>query len=115
MGNVMIPIAEPATKAGRWLLSNTRWDDGMRGFFVRINATAGPEDMRVHVLAIEAEARDDQSYEETHLRGYKAGRTFERDRIRRGVGEIDTADFDYDPVATDVINRVLAIIGEERP
>ena len=47
---------EPMTKAGRWLLDRTRWDDGMRGFFVRINATAGPDDMHRHVLAIEAEA-----------------------------------------------------------
>lgn len=47
----------PATRAGRWLLDRTRWDDGMRGFFVRINATAGPDDMHRHILAIESEAR----------------------------------------------------------
>jgi hypothetical protein len=49
-------MTEPATKAGKWLVERTRWDAGMRGFFVRINQTGGPEDMRVHVLAIEREA-----------------------------------------------------------
>jgi hypothetical protein len=52
-----MPVTEPITKAGKWLVDRSRWDDGMRGFFVRINATAGPEDMLVHVLAIEEEAR----------------------------------------------------------
>lgn len=47
----------PSTRAGQWLLDRSRWDDGMRGFFVRINATAGPEDMLRHIDAIEAEAR----------------------------------------------------------
>jgi hypothetical protein len=31
----------------------------MRGFFVRINQTGGPEDMLIHVLAIEREARNE--------------------------------------------------------
>jgi hypothetical protein len=46
----------PRTPAGRWIVERTRWDNGMRGFFVRINNTAGPEDMLNHVLAIEDEA-----------------------------------------------------------
>jgi len=53
----MTDTTEPLTKAGQWLLDRSRWDDGMRGFFVRINATAGPDDMHRHVLAIENEAR----------------------------------------------------------
>jgi hypothetical protein len=52
-------VTTPETKAGRWLVAKSNWDAGMRGFFVRINLTAGPEDMLVHVLAIEAEARAD--------------------------------------------------------
>jgi len=47
----------PTTKAGRWLLDRTNWNDGMRGFFVRINATAGADDMFRHIIAIENEAR----------------------------------------------------------
>jgi len=47
---------KPTTKAGTWLIVNSRWDDGMRGFFVRINNTGGPDDMHRHVLAIENEA-----------------------------------------------------------
>jgi len=50
---------EPATAAGRWLVDRSRWDSGMRGFFVRINQTGGPEDMLIHVLAIEREARNE--------------------------------------------------------
>lgn len=49
----------PRTKAGQWLLDRARWDEGMRGFFVRINATGAPDDMHRHILAIEAEARRD--------------------------------------------------------
>jgi hypothetical protein len=49
-------MAAPLTAAGRWLVERSNWNDGMRGFFVRINSTAGPEDMLVHVLAIEQEA-----------------------------------------------------------
>lgn len=52
----LLELTEPTTKAGTWLVERSRWDVGMRGFFVRINATAGPEDMHRHVLAIEAEA-----------------------------------------------------------
>jgi hypothetical protein len=48
----------PITRAGRWLLDRSRWDDGMRGFFVRINATGSPDDMHRHILAIEREAYD---------------------------------------------------------
>ena len=46
----------PTTRAGQWLLDRAHWDDGMRGFFVRINATGSPQDMHRHVLAIESEA-----------------------------------------------------------
>ena len=49
---------EPTTKAGRWLVDRSDWIDGDRAFRVRINATAGPEDMLIHVLAIEREAAD---------------------------------------------------------
>ena len=52
-------MTDPTTKAGKWLVDRSNWDGGMRGFFIRINATGGPEDMRNHVLAIEAEARAD--------------------------------------------------------
>jgi hypothetical protein len=47
---------EPTTPAGRWLVDRSQWDDGQRAFRVRINATAGPDDMHRHVLAIEKEA-----------------------------------------------------------
>ena len=50
---------DPATRAGKWLVDRSLWDEGMRGFFVRINATAGPDDMHRHVLAIESEAAFD--------------------------------------------------------
>jgi hypothetical protein len=49
---------EPTTKAGRWLVDRSDWIDGLRAFRVRINNTAGPDDMRIHVLAIEREAAD---------------------------------------------------------
>jgi len=51
-----MPLPEPATRAGRWLIDRSDWDSGLRAFRVRINATAGPDDMHRHVLAIEAEA-----------------------------------------------------------
>jgi len=49
-------VTEPTTPAGRWLVDRSDWIDGDRAFRVRINATAGPEDMLIHVLAIEREA-----------------------------------------------------------
>jgi len=50
-------MKEPTTKAGQWLVDRTNWNDGMRGFFVRINATGSPQDMVIHVATIEREAR----------------------------------------------------------
>ena len=51
-------MSEPTTPAGRWLVDHSQWDDGLRAFRVRINVTAGPEDMLIHVLAIEREERE---------------------------------------------------------
>jgi hypothetical protein len=47
---------DPRTPAGRWLLDHSQWEEGLRAFRVRINATGGPDDMHRHVLAIEQEA-----------------------------------------------------------
>jgi hypothetical protein len=70
-------VNEPTTKAGCWLLDRANWNDGMRGFFVRINATAGPEDMLRHIIAIEQEARaaglaEVYGYHDIHLRDLRA-------------------------------------------
>jgi hypothetical protein len=51
-------VTEPTTPAGRWLVDRSDWIDGLRAFRVRINNTAGPEDMRIHVEAIERESAD---------------------------------------------------------
>lgn len=39
------------------MLDRSQWIDGDRAFRVRINATAGPDDMHRHILAIERETR----------------------------------------------------------
>jgi hypothetical protein len=49
----------PRTRAGQWLLDRSQWEEGLRAFRVRINATAGPDDMHRHILAIEQEAASD--------------------------------------------------------
>ena len=79
---------EPMTKAGGWLLDRTRWDDGMRGFFVRINATAGPDDMHRHVLAIEAEAAEMEHTRLSHLGAEKTTPQKQADALRRWNPEI---------------------------
>ena len=83
-------MAAPLTKAGRWLVDRSQWNDGMRGFFVRINATAGPEDMLIHVLAIEREAAA------AALRGEEAW-LIEAERVRQDERE-----------------RLAALVREER-
>lgn len=82
-------MKDPLTKAGKWLVDRSDWDSGLRAFRVRINATASPQDMHRHVLAIESEARERCVVEMENEGVVTWGDPRHRDRFLAGEGPVE--------------------------
>ena len=44
------------TEAGKYVVGKARWDEGMRGHFIRMFSLTGPQDVEIMVRKIEEEA-----------------------------------------------------------
>jgi hypothetical protein len=81
------------TNAGKYIVAKAVWNEGMRGHFIRMFSTTGPQDIEIMVSKIETEAA-----------------LAERERIKAAVYAIPTAGRH----PTEIKSAVLSIIEEEK-
>lgn len=88
------------SEAGKYVIGKAVWDEGMRGHFIRMFSTTGPQDIEIMVAKIEAEA---VAAERARIRtGVLSAEMFE------GCGGMGCTEERNDELAT-----VLAIVGGE--
>jgi hypothetical protein len=81
------------TEAGKYVIAKARWDEGMRGHFIRMFSITGPQDVEIMVGKIEEEAvanhQASMPYPEDDVREAVAA---ERARIKVAVLTLPTLD-----------------------
>jgi len=82
------------TEAGKYVISKAIWNEGMRGHFIRMFTLTGPEDFKIMVGKIEAEAV-----------------AAERQRIADGVRALQSVPLDDEHQALEAVLRLI----EETP